>query len=70
MASPALGLSVKLLGVAAIGLALAAGWKLGSHLVAVAMGEQDLCWPTRGDLYPRSSDGEPLWKRTFSKFSE
>jgi hypothetical protein len=39
-------LPVKLLGWTAVGLALGVGWKLGSHLVGVAMGEENLlCFP-------------------------
>lgn len=38
---------IKLLGWTAAGLALGVGWKLGCHLVAVAMGEKEfLVFPT------------------------
>jgi hypothetical protein len=33
---------VKFLGWTAVGLALGVGWKLGSHLAGVAMGEETL----------------------------
>jgi hypothetical protein len=39
-------LPIKFLGWTAVGLALGVGWKLGSHLVDVAMGKESLlCFP-------------------------
>ncbi|MEJ2715598.1 MAG: hypothetical protein P8182_00415 [Deltaproteobacteria bacterium] len=61
---------LKLLGWAAVGLALGAGWKLGSHLVDVAMGERELNWPKLGELVKPCETDQPLWKRRFTKISE
>jgi hypothetical protein len=53
-------LPVKLLGWTAIGLALGVGWKLGSHLVGVAMGEENLLWfPETG---PSEKPNQPSLK--------
>jgi hypothetical protein len=53
-------LPVKLLGWTAIGLALGVGWKLGSHLVGVAMGEENLlCFPETG---PSEKTDQPSLK--------
>ena len=64
---------LRLLGFAATGLVLGAGWKLGSHLVDVAMGEKELKWPDLEKICPREEgekEPEPLWKRKFPRFSE
>jgi hypothetical protein len=63
--------SVKLFGVAAAGVALAVGWKLGSYLVDVALDEE-----TRDRFFERVGEAcgehqeQPLWKRRFSRVSE
>ena len=36
---------VRVLGWAAVGFALAVGWKLGSELVRVALDKKELKWP-------------------------
>ncbi|MDQ7784516.1 MAG: hypothetical protein RDU20_16645 [Desulfomonilaceae bacterium] len=69
MAVPAL-LPIKLLGWAAVGLALGAGWKLGTYVVEKAAGD-----PRMTDLMERmkgrcAGQETPLWKRRFSRFSE
>jgi hypothetical protein len=38
-------LPLRFLGWTALGFGLAVGWKLGSHLVSVAMGEKEFNWP-------------------------
>lgn len=64
---------LRLLGFAASGFALGVGWKLGSHLVDVAMGEKDLTWPKVPDavtgVFESCKGQDPLWKRKFSKVS-
>lgn len=64
---------LRIAGWAAFGLALGAGWKLGSHLVDVAMGERDLKWPELprlADLVKTGEGNQPLWKRRFTKVTE
>ena len=61
---------LRLAGWAAAGLAIGVGWKLGSHLVDVAMGERELNWPKLRDLVKPSETNQPLWKRRFTKISE
>ena len=48
-------LPLRFLGWTALGFGLAVGWKLGSHLVSVAMGEKELNWPVTRD---HKSDSE------------
>ena len=60
---------VKMLGLAAAGLALAVGWKVGSRLVDVVFDKQ-----ARDRFFewvnPECKGEEaPLWKRQFSKVS-
>lgn len=57
-------------GWAAFGVALGAGWKLGSHLVDVAMGDRELKPPDFGALVKKFKGDEALWKRRFTKISE
>jgi hypothetical protein len=61
---------VRLLGLVAAGFALGVGWKLGSHLVDVAMGEKDLLWPSGREKDKPEQGEEPLWKRRFAKISD
>lgn len=62
--------ALRLVGWTAAGFALAVGWKLGSHLVGVAMGKEDLLWPGCGDA-PSSEPGpDDLLRRRFTKISE
>jgi len=61
---------IKMLGLAAAGLALAVGWKLGSHLVDAVFDKE-----ARERLFEwmepeRQSSEAPLWKRQFSKVSD
>jgi hypothetical protein len=60
---------IKMLGLAATGLALAVGWKVGSHLVEIVFDKQArdrfFEW---GDSECRDAKG-PLWKRQYSKVS-
>ncbi len=60
---------VKMLGLAAAGLALAVGWKMGSRLVDAVFdkeaGARFFEW-----MEPESKSDDPLlWKRQFSKVS-
>lgn len=68
--NPVVLFPLRMLGWAAAGLALGVGWKLGSHLVDVAMGEKDLLWPWKSDEQAPDQEGDqPLWKRKFDKVS-
>lgn len=60
---------IKMLGLAAAGLAFAVGWKVGSHLVDIVFNEQ-----ARDRFFewvdPECKGGKtPLWKRQYSKAS-
>ena len=63
--------STKVLGFAALGLAVAVGWKLGSYLVDVAFDEE-----TRDRFFEKvdqvcgQEQEPPLWKRKFSRITE
>jgi hypothetical protein len=57
---------IKLLCLAAAGLAIAFGWKLGCYLGDLATGEKELPWP---DILKPADPPEPLWKRKFSPIS-
>ncbi len=61
---------LRFLGAAAAGFGLAVGWKLGSHLVQVAMGKEDLLWPPRNCRSESDLDADALLKRKFSKLSD
>ena len=64
--------STKVLGLAALGLAAAVGWKLGSYLVDVAFDEETrdrFFREFRGASAGKEED-EPLWKRQFSRISD
>lgn len=67
--APILWLPVKLFGWAAVGAALAAGWKLGSYLLEAAMGDESACSVSRRSKEKEAGKEEPLWKRRFSKVS-
>ncbi len=60
---------IKLLGLAAVGLALAVGWKIGSRLVDMVFDKE-----AREGLFewmgPQRKSDEALWKRQFSKVSD
>jgi len=61
---------VKFLGLAALGFAMGAGWKLGSYLVDVALDQE-----TRDRFFEctnlgQESTEQPLWKRSYPKVSE
>ena len=58
-------LPLRFLGWTALGFGLAVGWKLGSHLVSVAMGEKDLNWP-----FPSSEEPTHDPKTESSKVGE
>ncbi len=68
--APWLIFPVRLLGLAAAGFALGAGWKLGGHLLDVVAGKKDLLWPKSGEQGSAASGNEALWKRRFSKVGE
>ena len=57
-------------GLAASGLALWGGWKLGTYLGEVALGEKELPWEKLADLLKEKQAEEPLWKRRFSPVSK
>jgi hypothetical protein len=62
--------STKVLGLAALGMAAAVGWKLGSYLVDVAFDEE-----TRDSFFEKfdalcgKEEDQPLWKRQFPRIS-
>jgi hypothetical protein len=60
----------KLLGLAAAGAAIAVGWKLGTYLVDAASDEatRERFFETCG--FHEETGEQPLWRRTFSRFSE
>jgi hypothetical protein len=69
MANPGF-LFLKLMGFAAAGIALGAGWKLGTYLVDTATGDTKA-----NELIGRlkcaiRDEKDPLWKRKFSRISE
>ena len=63
--------SIKFLGLAAVGVALAAGWKLGSYLVDVCLDEEtrDRFFEGVGSMCGEEKE-PPLWKRHFSRISD
>jgi hypothetical protein len=63
--------SVKFLGLAAAGVALAVGWKLGSYLVDVCLDEdtRDRFFEGVGNICGEEKE-PPLWKRQFSRISD
>ncbi len=61
---------LRILGLTAAGFALGAGWKLGSHLVEVVMGEKDLTWARRGEEGTARDSSDQLWRRRFAKISD
>jgi hypothetical protein len=61
---------LRFLGAAAAGFGLAVGWKLGSHLVEVAMGKEDLLWPSRDCRSGSEPETNDVLKRKFSKISD
>lgn len=62
--------STKVLGLAALGLAVAVGWKLGSYLVDVAFdGETRDRFFERVDAFCGEEKETPLWKRQFPPIS-
>jgi len=69
MAGPLL-LPVKLLGWAAVGAALAAGWKLGSYIVDRVLADEKMCSFLDRMKEKEATEAEPLWKRKFSKVSQ
>lgn len=63
-------LSIRLLGLAATGIALGAGWKLGTYLVDCAMGDtkaNEAIERLKGSV---SGEKDPIWKRKFSRVSD
>ena len=58
---------IRLMTIAAAGLALGAGWKAGTCLVELVTGDRKVDWSKFGDLVKQD---EPLWKRKFTKVSE
>ena len=68
--APWLIIPVRMLGLAAAGFALGAGWKLGSHVVDIAMGKKDLLWPRCGENDAGKGEGEALWRRKHSRITE
>jgi hypothetical protein len=66
-------LPIKVLGWATVGVALGAGWKLGSYLVNAAMADENIKRFMRDFTCQAGSGaegGEPLWARKFPKFSD
>ncbi len=61
--------AIRLIGWAAAGFALGAGWKLGKNLVDVAMGEKDLVWPPKFGPDDKSGPHSELIKRKFTRIS-
>ncbi len=61
---------IKLLGLAAAGLALAVGWKMGSRLVDMVFDEEAREGFFKWMEPQGKSDEAPLWKRQFSKVSD
>jgi hypothetical protein len=61
---------VKLLGLAAAGVAVGVGWKVGSYLGDVVIGERELKLPQVLDRFRKDDSPEPIWKRKFSRVSE
>lgn len=59
---------IKILGLAAVGLAFAVGWKLGSYVGDLATGEKTFPWPD-ADIFKPREQREPLWKRQFSRIT-
>ncbi len=65
---------IKILGWAAAGFALGAGWKVGSHVVKTVMQDenvqqffQDVKAKSKKAGKP-TEQGDPLWKRRFDDF--
>jgi len=64
-------LPLRILGWAAVGFALGAAWKLGSYLVEEVMREfPENQGSTSGPGPAAGSEGEPLWRRKYSKVSD
>jgi hypothetical protein len=61
---------LRILGWAAAGFAVAAAWKLGCYLVDEVMRETSEKGGTAaGEGCGTASEGEPLWRRKYSKIS-
>jgi len=69
MAIPAL-LPLKILGWAAAGIAMGAGWRVGTYLVDTAMGDSRVKELVERLKCGCGGEATPLWKRQFTRFSE
>lgn len=61
---------LKLLALAAAGVAVGVGWKVGAYLGDVVTGEKEFAAPHVLDQLRQEGGCEPLWKRKFSKVSD
>ena len=61
---------VRLLSWMALGIAVGAGWKVGSYLAETAIDEKGRWWASVKDLVQWAQAEEPIWRRKFTKVSE
>jgi len=67
--TPLIALPIKIIGWTAAGVALAAGWKLGSYIINAAANNTEV-QRFYENMKACCKPEEPLWKRQFSKVSE